>query len=85
MTDIDTAGIARVSLIRRDDLDQPGYNIVVSQDREREFERAFENAAGTWCLQMVMSGAGCHYNSKARHDVFVERKAPFTYQIYTSG
>jgi hypothetical protein len=85
-TDIDTAGTnAHVSFVHRNDLDQPGYTIVVPKDRQQAFERAFESAAGKNCLRLVIDQSGCHYNSKAGHDVFVERSSPLTYLIYTSG
>jgi hypothetical protein len=54
-TDIDTAGTnAHVSFVHRNDLDQPGYTIVVPKDRQQAFERAFENAAGKDCLRLVI-------------------------------
>jgi hypothetical protein len=85
-TDIDTAGTnAEVSYIRRDDLDQWGYKILVPKDRENEWQRAIERTSGNWCLRFVLDGSGCHYNTKAGHNVFLERTSPLTYVIYTSG
>jgi hypothetical protein len=85
-TDIDVAGTsAHVTFVLRNDLDQPGYTIVVPKDREQAFDLAFESAAGKDCLRLVIDQSGCHYNSKHGHDVFVERTSPLTYSIYTSG
>jgi hypothetical protein len=85
-TDIDITGTnTHVSFVYRDDLDQPGYTIVVPKDGEESFEGAFERAAGKNCFRMVINGSGCHYNSKAGHDVFVEKTSPSRYLIYTSG
>ncbi len=86
LTDIDTTGTnAEVSYIKRDDLDQPGYKIVVPKNREDEWQRAIEQASGNWCLRFVLDGRGCHYDTKAGHNVFLERTSPLTYVIYTSG
>ena len=85
-TDIDIGGTsARVSIVLRKDLDEPGYTIVVSKNREQAFDLAFEKAAGKDCLRLVIDRSGCHYNSKHGHDVFVERTSSLTYSIYTSG
>jgi hypothetical protein len=85
-TDIAIAGTnAHVSFDLRNDLDEPGYTIVVPKDQERAFDLALEGAAGKDCLRLVIEQSGCHYNSKHGHDVFVERISPVKYSIYTSG
>jgi len=85
-TDIVTDGMhADVSIVLRDDLDEPAYIILVPKDREQDFERVFEVAAGEFCLKSLLSGQGCSYTSKAGHTVFVEKNGPGKYSILTSG
>lgn len=85
-TDIDTTDTnAEVSIVRRDDLDQPGYLVIVPGSRVDLFERALENAGGRHCMELLVNRSGCGYTSSAGHNVFIERKDPLKYVIYTSG
>jgi hypothetical protein len=85
-TDIDLVSTnVAVSFVRRADLDRLGYQISVPKKSEDAFQCAFEKAAGIECWQLVVDRGGCHYNSKAGHDIFVERSGPGNYSILTSG
>jgi hypothetical protein len=85
-TDIDLVCTnVAVSFVRHADLDRLGYQISVPEKSKDAFQRAFEKAAGRECWQLVVDQGGCHYNSKAGHDIFVERSGPGNYSILTSG
>jgi hypothetical protein len=74
-----------VTLVKRADLDRIGYGIALPKEGEKAFQSAVESAAGNWCWQFLVERGACHYNSKAGHDIFIERKGTRNYVIYTSG
>ena len=85
-TDIDLVGTGFVvSFVKREDLDRIGYRITLTKEGERAFQSAVEIAAGNWCWQFLVERGACHYNAKAGHDIFIERKDTGNYLIYTSG
>jgi len=85
-TDIDAAGTGvRVSVIERKDLDQAGYDLAIDNQRRAGFEHALQTVAGSDCVSALMNGSGCHFVSKAGHNVFVIKASASHYTVYTSG
>lgn len=80
-TDIDVIGTnVVVKAYDHKDLDQAAYDILITKEQQSVFDHALETAGGKECIVY-----GCHYKSKAGHNVFVNKIGLAKYTIYTSG
>lgn len=76
---------ATVTIIDRNDLDEPAYRVTLDEADEVSFLDAVDKASGAFCRRLLTSANACSYRSTVGYDVFILKENQRSYQILTSG